>query len=505
MSRPSGSVVALFTALMLAAGAAPLPATAAAEGDARLAREFGERFFDRFWQLNPEAAISSGYYKVADRLIVPDAASRKREREQLEQWLVQLRRIDPRSLSPNARADWVLLENEFVSSIWGIDEYRAWEWNPAVYNVAEPFAVLLGTQYAPVEQRLRTVTRRLQNVPAFYGAARANIRTPTREHTRLAIEQNRGALSVFGPELDRQIADSGLSASERELLTRRVAAARTAIENYIGWLGELQERLADGSAPSRSFRVGPATYEKRFEYNIQSGDTARALYESALAEKERLLARMSLLSDLLWPKYFPNAPSPDDRFDKIGRLIGKLSEQHVAREDFFAEIQRQIPMLEKFVTGHGLLELDPSKPLQVRETPPHKRGIAGASIDAPGPYDPSQPTYYNVTPLDDLSPERAESYLREYNRWMLPILNIHEAIPGHYAQLVHANRSPSLIKTIFGNGAMVEGWAVYSERMMLESGFGDHSAEYWLIYSKWILRSVSNAILDYSVHVLDMS
>src|SRR5688572_17618057 len=141
----------------------------------------------------------------------------------------------------------------------------------------------------------------------------------------------------------------------------------------------------------------------------------------------------------------------------------------------------------------------------VRETPVHKRGIAGASIDAPGPYDPDAPTYYNVTPLDDLSAERAESYLREYNRWMLPILNIHEAIPGHYAQLVHANRSPSLIKSIFGNGAMVEGWAVYSERMMLESGFGDHSAEYWLIYSKWILRSVSNAILDYSVHVLDMS
>ena len=157
------------------------------------------------------------------------------------------------------------------------------------------------------------------------------------------------------------------------------------------------------------------------------------------------------------------------------------------------------------MNDHGLLELDPSKPFRVRETPPHKRGIAGASIDAPGPYDPSQPTWYNVTPLDDLPPERAESYLREYNRWMLPILNIHEAIPGHYAQLVHANRSPSLIKSIFGNGAMVEGWAVYSERMMLESGFGDHSAEYWLIYSKWILRSVSNAILDYSVHVLDMS
>jgi uncharacterized protein (DUF885 family) len=141
----------------------------------------------------------------------------------------------------------------------------------------------------------------------------------------------------------------------------------------------------------------------------------------------------------------------------------------------------------------------------VRETPEYKRGIAGASIDAPGPYDPSAPTYYNVTPLDDLTPERAESFLREYNRWMLPVLNIHEAVPGHYVQLIYANKSPSLIKNIFGNGAMVEGWAVYAERMMLESGFGENRAENWLIYSKWNLRSVCNVVLDYGVHVLDWS
>ena len=141
----------------------------------------------------------------------------------------------------------------------------------------------------------------------------------------------------------------------------------------------------------------------------------------------------------------------------------------------------------------------------MRETPPHKRGIAGAGIDAPGPYDAGAPTYYNVTPLDGEPAERAESWLREYNRWMLPILNIHEAIPGHYVQLVYANRSPSLIKSIFGNGAMIEGWAVYAERIMLESGYGEHRAEAWLVYSKWNLRSVCNTILDYGVHVLGMT
>jgi uncharacterized protein (DUF885 family) len=177
----------------------------------------------------------------------------------------------------------------------------------------------------------------------------------------------------------------------------------------------------------------------------------------------------------------------------------------VAPADFFPEIRRQIPVLQDWVIKNNLLTLDPNKPLEVRETPMYQRGVAGASIEAPGPYRPQDKTYYNVTPLDGASPEQAESTLREYNHWMLQILNIHEAIPGHYAQLVYANKSPSLIKALFGNDAMVEGWAVYGERMMLESGYGNNEPEMWLMYSKWNLRVVTNTILDYSVHVLGMS
>jgi uncharacterized protein (DUF885 family) len=99
--------------------------------------------------------------------------------------------------------------------------------------------------------------------------------------------------------------------------------------------------------------------------------------------------------------------------------------------------------------------------------------------------------------------EGAESYLREYNHYILQILNIHEAIPGHYAQLVYSNQSPSLIKSLFGNGAMVEGWAVYAERMMLENGYGNNEPEMWLMYYKWHLRTVCNTLIDYSIQVLD--
>jgi uncharacterized protein (DUF885 family) len=472
--------------------------------DATFRRAFGEQFFDRYWQLSPDWAIAIGYYKYADRLVVPDAASRADTLAQLERWLRELRAIDPSGLSPAVRADWAMLENEFLAARWSLTELRAWQWNPSVYNVAEPFALLRDLTFAPLDERLLIFNRRLARVPDYYAAAKANIEVPTREHTRLAIDQNRGALAVFGPDLEQTVEMSGLSAAERAQFNERLAAARAAIEDFVRWLEALDERLASGAAAARSFRLGGELYAPKFAFEIQSGDTAEALYARALQEKDALHARMGLLAELLWPKYFPNEATPSDRLDTIGRVIGRLADEHVAPAELVREVERQIPELTQFVLDHDLLELDESKPLIVRPTPLHKRGIAGASIDAPGPYDASAPTYYNVTPLDGERAERAESWLREYNRWMLPVLNIHEAIPGHYVQLVYANRSPSLIKSIFGNGAMIEGWAVYSERLMLETGYGEHRAEAWLIYSKWNLRTVCNTILDYGVHALGM-
>ncbi|MBL7891501.1 MAG: DUF885 domain-containing protein, partial [Bacteroidia bacterium] len=152
----------------------------------------------------------------------------------------------------------------------------------------------------------------------------------------------------------------------------------------------------------------------------------------------------------------------------------------------------------------NLIYIDPAKPLVVRKEPAYMAGVASASINAPGPYDKEANTYYNVGSLTGYSPERAESFLREYNYYILQILSIHEAIPGHYTQLVYSNQSPSLIKSLFGNGAMVEGWAVYTERMMMENGYGNNEPEMWLMYYKWHLRTVCNTILDYSVHVLGM-
>ncbi len=505
-----------LASVLIALGGGSVSVALGAEADAQFRRDFGESFFAKWWRAHPDSAIENGYYGSADRVVVPDEHARASELEELQRWLAQLHRMDPKGLSPSVRADWVLLENVFEGERWELTEFRDWQWDPSLYNVADPIALLLSTEYAPLEERLRTVMKRLQGIPAYYAAAKASIKDPTPEHLELAIRQNRGALEVLGDSLAKQIEASKLGAAERTVFARRSAAARSAIDGYVSWLEALQTRTASlrragphdfEAAPdrARSFRIGGELYARKFAYEIQSGESAEKLYQRAQQEKERLLERMGLLADLLWPKYFPNEAPPAGREERTSGVIAALSKQHVAPAELFPQVKRLIPELEAWVSDHGLLDVDRSKPLEVRETPLYKRGVAGGSLDPPGPYNPGAASYFNLDPLSDLSPEQAESFLQEYNRWMMPIFVIHETVPGHYAQLMYSNRSASRIKSVFGNGATVEGWAVYGERMMVESGYGDDTAEQWLIYSKWNLRSVCNTILDYGVHVLGMS
>ncbi|WP_431258163.1 DUF885 domain-containing protein [Roseateles chitinivorans] len=524
MNRPTRhplsalAVAALTTLVALSAGTAfaadaPKPTRAVIKLEPEQTLDVDTRFqrlandyIEALWRLDPDAAIGAGRYEYAAELPAPDRAMRARSLGFTNDWLKRFEAVDAKTLGAASRTDLGQLLNKLRSDRFQLTELREYEWNPSFLNIAGPIDYILATDYAPLPVRLKTISARLALVPAYYRAGAALLKQPTLEHTQLAIDQAPGVLSVLdevakaaqGPDA------ASLTDAERKQLADRIAGAKAAVEGYRTQLTTL---LADGKASgkARSFRLGKALYEQKFGYDIQSVHSAEQMYQRALKAREALLTQMAQISDQLWTQTMGDAPKPEDRFARIGAVIGKLSEQHVKREDFVKEIRAQIPQLERWITEHDLLTQDASKPLIVRETPVYQRGVAGAGIEAPGPYRPQDRTYYNVTPLDDLTAEQAESSLREYNRWILQILNIHEAVPGHYTQLVHANKSPSLVKTLFGNGAMVEGWAVYGERMMLESGYGGNAPEMWLMWGKWNLRSVTNTILDYNVHVLGMT
>ncbi len=459
---------------------------------------YKEKFVIDLWQLNPDWAANQGYHKLDSVLVISDSISIKKQLDFSHAQLDSLQHYAIDGLSDNNIIDYYIIKNQLQGSIFRIDKLRSYQWNPAEYNVCGAFAEILNGKYDTAEVRLHNFSLKMDAIAAYYEAAKSNIKNPTLEHTALAIAQNLGGLSVFEKDLPIALAKSKLPESEKKVIKHKAKVAINAITTYANWLKGL-----DNPTP-RSFRIGEDLYKEKFNLDIQSSYKADTIFKKAVNHKKELHKKMFILADRLWPKYMKSEFKPLDSLSLIKMVIDKISLQHTTPKNFQSAIEKQIPELAEFVKEKDLLYIDPSKHLVVRREPDYMAGVAGASISAPGPYDKNANTYYNVGSMSGWSVEKSESYLREYNDYILQILNIHEAIPGHYTQLVYSNQSPSIIKSILGNGAMIEGWAVYAELMMLENGY-KNSDEMWLMYYKWNLRTTCNAILDYSVHTKSMS
>ncbi|RYD80439.1 MAG: DUF885 domain-containing protein [Sphingobacteriales bacterium] len=466
---------------------------------------FKGNFIEAMWKVYPGWANGVGYHKYDSILVVPDAQSRERELAFAKTYLDSLQTFKTEELSANNQIDFKLMENQLKYSEWNINKFKAWQWDPSMYNVGESFALLISETYAPLENRLHSFAAKLNSVESYYAAAKQNINKPSIPHTDLAIAQNRGSLDIFGSMLEDSLKKSTLPEAEKQNIRANANKAISAIQGYANWLEkEVRPTLVEGKTAT-SFRIGKELFDEKFQFDIQSGYSAEEIYNKAVKRKGELHTEMAKLATELWPKYFANQPKPQDNLVLISKVIDTLSRTHANRDSFQLSVEKQLPELVKFINDKNILYLDPKKPLVVRQTPDYMAGVSVASINSPGPYDKGANTYYNVGSLKDYTAEMAESHLREYNKYTLQIINIHEAIPGHYTQLVYSNQSLSLIKSIFGNGAMVEGWAVYTERMMLEEGYGNNEPEMWLMYYKWHLRAVCNTILDYGIQVKNMS
>lgn len=460
---------------------------------------FKERFIKDLWKHNPMWATEIGYHAYDSILEVNNEQYRNGQVAFSKSYLDSLKTFDKATLSSLNRMDFGLIENYLNSNIFYITEMKGWQWNPSSYNATGNVAFMLSENYEPLNKRLVNIGKKLSQFKSYYEAAKKNIANPTNEHLKLAIEQNAGGIAALETDLSDSLKQATLKAGVKLNITQSLTDAKKAVEDYIVFLKDFK------NANPRSFRLGKDLYAKKFEYEIQSQYTYQQIYDSAMQRKSYLHHEMYKISDKLWPKYFGTKTKPADSLVMIKMMIDTISFNHVKPDEFQSAIEKQLPELVKFINEKNVIYIDPSKPLKVRREPAYMAGVAGASISSPGPYDKGGNTYYNVGSLSGWSAERAESYLREYNHYILQILNIHEAIPGHYTQLVYSNNAPSIIKAVFGNGAMIEGWAVYGELMMLENGYGNNEPEMWLMYYKWNLRTVCNTILDISVHTKEMT
>jgi hypothetical protein len=209
---------------------------------------------------------------------------------------------------------------------------------------------------------------------------------------------------------------------------------------------------------------------------------------------------MARLARELWADWCPGRPEPAADDEVVRSVLAAISADHPAADALLDVCRVELERIEAFCRERDLIG-QADEPLEIQWTPVFMRSFAGAMLSAPGPLDLGEKTFFSITPIPDEWPaERRESYLREDNTRQLRLLTIHEAVPGHYLQGAYANRSRSLVRSVFGSGLYAEGWAVYVTQVMIDVGFAADDPALELVHWKFYLRAATNAILDQRVH-----
>ncbi|HEY6191161.1 MAG TPA: DUF885 domain-containing protein [Bacteroidota bacterium] len=479
-----------------------LPAVHAfAQSDDQLSDEMTADFLKGYFAANPISATGIGVHDYDNVLDDVGPAAVDKEVARLKSFKSHLERLDPAGMSKDKGIDCRILTESIDENLFGFEELREYEWNPMVYTGAlgNAIASLIYQEFAPLDQRLKNAAARATQVSRFLDQAKANLKNAPLIHVQTAISQNQGNISLYKDELTKAAKDA--SPEIQSEVAGASAKAVAALEEFGKWLEtDLKPRA------TRDFRLGKDLYEKKLSHALKSKITPAELLQRAESENVRVHGEMYALAAPLYKEYYGEAAAGKDTIEVIKKVLDKIVLDHPKKEELMDVIKKIIPELEEFVTKKDLLTLDAKQPLVIRETPEYERGVAVASMESPGPLEKNLKSFYNVTPIPpEWTPEQVESYLREYNSWSIRDLSIHEGVPGHYVQGYFANRCPSIIRNVFGSGSMVEGWAVYAERMMVEAGYMDGDPRMKLINLKWYVRVVLNSIIDQKIHAYGMT
>ncbi len=509
--RPHLLALALFAAL---AGCQPAdaPTTAAAPAagqqaaDAAVDAAFADlskRALDTWMQLSPVSATQIGDHRYDSELDDLSAAGQQKTVDAYKALLGELDKIDVAKLGRENQVDAAILRNQLQSEIWNAEVLQSGKWDPQLYNGVAGSAIygLMAREFAPLPERLKSATARMEKLPAIFGQARENLdpaRVP-KIHAETVAKQNKGILSIVDTFITPHIGE--LPQADQQRLQAAIEGLKKAVDEQQTWLDKTLVPNAKGD-----FRIGAEKYDQKLKFALNSSLSRQQIGERARAELTRVRQDMygiaqTVLKDKPEAPEMPAQPTDEQQQKAIEAALELAYADKPARDKVVDDAKAALAQSTAFVREHDLMTL-PDAPVDIILMPEFQRGVAVAYCDSPGPLDKNLKTFYAVSPIpDDWNEKQVDSFLREYNSRMIHLLSIHEGTPGHYLEGWHSAKFPSTLRAVLRSGLFAEGWAVYTERMMQEQGYLNNDPLFHLVQLKFYLRTISNAILDQGVHV----
>lgn len=475
--------------VLSAASLLAVPTAGAADDFAR----FVDDFFAARFAVQPSAGTEAGLHQYDDKLEDLSRARIEARIAELKQFLGRLSAFDRATLGFNDAIDAQALDGEIRSDLLTLDTLRSWEHNPMMY-VRVPGGgvdVLIKRNFGPARDRLRSVVARLKQAPAVYAAARANVQNPPKEFTDLAIRMCKGSIGFFEGSVTQWATEA--AGSDAALLAEFQAANSTVIKETRDLAAWLEKDLLPRS--KGAYAIGEANYLAKLKYDD--------MVEMPLAE---LLAKGQAQLDKDYAAFVETAHAIDPA-KTPAEVMKSLSDEHPTAADLIPSAKRSVEEARHFLIEKDIITIPSDVRPLIEETPPFARSGSFASMDTPGPYEnKANEAFYYITPVEkDWDAKHQEEHLRLYNPYVMAMINVHEVWPGHYLQFLYAPRFPTKTRKLTFSGTNAEGWAHYTEQMMVDQGFGNGSPKIRLAQLQEALLRDCRYVVGIQLHTKGMT
>ena len=454
-------LIPLFALLLagLSAQAQHKQAESSAANNDKVFELLAEQYFDKvYFKFAPSQGTAAGFHQYDNLLEDYSRSSINSQIAALKEFQKVLAKIDPLQLSPAVRVDHALVLNDINARLLSLEQIRAWEKNPDVYSsgITNSIFLIMARTFAPADHRLKSVIAREKQAPAVFQAARQNLKNPPPIYVDIALEQIPGLISFFQndvPAAFKDVKDQALLAEFRAGNQK----VMDELKSYGQWIEKDLKPQAHGD-----FRLGADNFSKKLLYD-----------EDVDIPLDRLL-EIGMANLRLNQQAFKDTAAKVDPSKTPQQILEELEKDHPTPDKLLQTFRDTLGGLKDFLAQHHIVKL-PSEVLPiVQETPPFARALTFASMDTPGPFEKvAKEAFFNVTlPESSWKPEQVEEHMEGFNRGTIISTAVHEVYPGHYTQFLWVPYAPSKVRKLLGCSSNAEGWAHYSEQMMLDEGYG---------------------------------
>jgi uncharacterized protein (DUF885 family) len=495
--RITGRLLLTVLALLLASAACPAQ-TQDAEYEA-----VAEEYVKTYLAAHPLKGTALGLHEYDGKISDYSRLALDAELSRLRRFDDRLAKFDPKKLSSRQSIDLRVLQTAVKRDLFEMQDMSVFERNPMVYARAGDVNVYVKRNFAPLEDRVRSLIAVESQIPNILIAARTNLDDKLPQpFIELAIQIARGSADFLKKDLVAAV--SGLKDEQLRVsfqAANRKAAA--ALSDYATWLerDKLPKATLDFALGEEKFR--------RFLAETELVDLPpQKILEIGMAQ---LKAEQEAFTEAA-KKIDPNKPAIE--------VFRQVQSEHSTADKLIPDITKELDKLRKYVASHHLVGLPSEVRAKVKETPQYLRATSFASMDTPGPFEKrATEAYYYVTPTEEDWPEKEkQEWLTAFNYYTSDVVSIHEVYPGHYVQFLHLNASTATkVEKIFGSYAFIEGWAHYCEKMMMDEGFGSptssapseddvkRAAKYRMAQTDEALLRVCRLCVSLRMHTQNMS